>query len=289
MQMKNTSFLKNRMFKTQWGKSAGAFPYFYMTKGDDSMDMKVMNNISYGLYVLTARCGDQLNGCVINTLTQVTSTPNRVSVTVNKGNFTEYMIRSSGKFNVSMIDVTADFSLFTHFGFSSGRWENKFFGYPFRRSSNGIAYIGENTCAYLSAEVVQTIDLGTHTMFIADVTDGEVLSSEAPMTYGYYHANVKPKSKPSAEGGKGGERWVCDICGYIYEGHLPDDFICPVCKHGAADFSRIDDGEAPAKDGSVTGEKWVCDVCGYIHEGELPAGFVCPLCGVGVDQFKKME
>ena len=260
------------------------------------MDMKAMNKISYGLYVLTARCGDQYNGCIINTLAQVTSSPNRVSVTVNKANFTEYMIRSSGRFNVSMIDESADFGLFTHFGFSSGRWGNKFYGYPMKKAANGLPVIEEGVCAYLSCEVVQAVDLGTHTMFIADVTDAEVISENAPMTYAYYHANVKPKPEAKPDDGSDIETWVCNICGYIYEGHLPEDFICPVCKHGAGDFSLIE-GSTVDEDGqrmAVFGrpgsyEKWVCEVCGYIHDGGLPDDFVCPICGVGKDQFRPLE
>ena len=233
----------------------------------ENMDMTVMNKISYGLYVLTARCGNQYNGCIINTLSQVTSSPNRVSVTVNKGNFTEYMIRSSGRFNVSILDETADFSVFTHFGFVSGRWENK------------------------------TIDLGTHTMFIADVMDGAVMSDNAPMTYAYYHANVKPKPAAKAESKAVGERWVCNICGYIYEGALPADFVCPLCKHGAADFSPIDENgnviaqkpSAEEKAENSGDAKWVCKVCGYGYEGDLPENFVCPVCGVGTDEFEKLS
>ncbi len=254
------------------------------------MDMKVMNKITYGLYVLTARCGNQFNGCIINTLAQVTTSPNRVSVTVNKGNFTEYMIRSSGRFNVSMIDESADFSLFTHFGFQSGRWGNKFYDYALKKAENGLPIIEKGACAYISCEVVQTVGLGTHTMFIADVADGEVISDKAPMTYAYYHANVKPKPA-AASGGSTGERWVCNICGYIYEGHLPDDFVCPLCKHGAADFTRMDGGaeEKPSDAASADAdEKWVCEVCGYVYEGALPEDYVCPVCGVGADQFKRL-
>ncbi|MBR4554685.1 MAG: flavin reductase [Ruminococcus sp.] len=256
------------------------------------MDLKAMNRISYGLYVLTAANGSFSNGCIINTLAQVTSSPNRVSITVNKANYTCFMIRASGKFNVSMIDTTADFSLFTHFGFSSGRWEDKFFDFPFARAGNGVPYITEHTCAYLSGEVVQEIDLGTHIMFIADVTAAEVLSDKEAMTYAYYHANVKPKpaAAPAAAEGSG-ERWICNICGYIYEGHLPEDFICPLCKHGAADFSRLD-GEAPAKEDAAPEaggeEKWICSVCGYVFEGSLPEDYVCPICGVGADEFNRM-
>lgn len=261
------------------------------------MDMTVMNKISYGLYVLTARCGNQYNGCIINTLSQLTSSPNRVSVTVNKGNFTEYMIRSSGRFNVSMLDETADFSVFTHFGFVSGRWENKFYDYPLTFADNGLPIAKKGTCAYICCEVVQTIDLGTHTMFIADVMDGAVMSDNAPMTYAYYHANVKPKPAAKAESKTVGERWVCNICGYIYEGALPADFVCPLCKHGAADFSPIDENgnviaqkpSAEEKAENSGDAKWVCKVCGYEYEGDLPEDFVCPVCGVGTDEFEKLS
>ncbi len=201
------------------------------------MDTSAMFKISYGLYVLTAKCGPFSNGCIINTLQQVTNTPNRVSVTVNKTNYTNYMIRQSGKFNVSTIDESSDFDLFKNFGFVSGRWENKFHSFPSICAANGIPYVKKSCCAYLSCKVVKEIDLGTHTMFIAEVTDGEVLSDNAPMTYAYYHAKVKPQPQVKAEDNK--EKWVCNICGYVYEGHLPDDFICPLCKHGAADFTRV--------------------------------------------------
>ena len=246
------------------------------------MDNKALNCISYGLYVLTASSSGKHGGCIINTLSQVTVTPLRVSVTVNKANHTCEMIRSTGAFNVSVLDQTADFSVFKHFGFVSGRDTDKFAGYAYKTAENGIPYIPEHTCAYLSGKVTETVDLGTHLMFIADVTDAEVLSDNAPMTYAYYHANVKPKpdAKPSENSG---ERWVCNICGYIYEGHLPDDFICPLCKHGAADFSRIDNVQSSDDN---TPEKWVCSVCGYVYEGTIPDDFVCPVCGVGKDQFK---
>lgn len=202
------------------------------------MDKKAMNNISYGLYVLTVSNGSFSNGCIINTLTQVTTSPNRVAITVNKTNYTHYMIKQSGKFNVSAIDESADFSLFEHFGFSSGRWENKFYRFTLIRAENKIPYVSEHTNAYFSCSVVQEIDLGTHTMFIADVTDAEVLSDKASMTYAYYHKNVKPKPEaPKEDDGK--VRYVCVICGYVYEGELPPDFICPICKHGVEDFKKL--------------------------------------------------
>ncbi|MGN0601374.1 MAG: flavin reductase [Oscillospiraceae bacterium] len=202
------------------------------------MNQKVMNNISYGLYVLTASNGGFSNGCIINTLAQVTTSPNRVAVTVNKTNYTHYMIQQSGKFNVSIIDESANFDLFKHFGFSSGRWENKFYRFNFIRAENKIPYVPEHTNAYISCKVVQTVDLGTHTMFIADVEDGEILSDKPSMTYAYYHKNVKPKPK-AAKSDDGKVRYVCTICGYIYEGELPPDFICPLCKHGVEAFKKL--------------------------------------------------
>ena len=198
------------------------------------MDPRAMFSISYGLYVLTARENGRDNGCIINTLMQVTSTPNRVSITVNKQNFTHDMILRTGLFNVSMLSTDAPFEVFRHFGFQSGRDAEKFSGQP-ARAANGLAYVSGVANAYLSCSVVQSLDLGTHTMFLADVTDGAVLGSEPSMTYAYYHANVKPKPQAAPKTG-----WRCRICGYLYEGDpLPPDFICPVCKHGAADFEKV--------------------------------------------------
>lgn len=199
------------------------------------MNPNAMFSISYGLYVLTAREGSRDNGCIINTLRQVTSTPNRVSVTVNKQNYTHDMILRTGVFNVSMLSTEAPFEVFRHYGFQSGRAAEKIVGEP-PRASNGVAYVAGVTNAYLSCRVVQTIDLGTHTQLIADVVDGEVLSAAPSMTYAYYHANVKPKPRTEPAGKAG---WRCSICGYLYEGDpLPEDFVCPICKHGAADFER---------------------------------------------------
>ena len=200
------------------------------------MNNNAMFSISYGLYILTAREGEKDNGCVINTLLQVTSSPNRISITVNKQNYTHDMILRTGRFNVSMLSNEAPFEVFRHYGFQSGRDVDKIVGQP-PRAANGIAYLMGVTNAYLSGQVVQTIDLGTHTQFIADVTDGEVLSGEPSMTYAYYHANVKPKPQPQPEVKTG---WRCKISGYIYEGDpLPADFVCPICKHGAVDFEKI--------------------------------------------------
>ena len=197
------------------------------------MNNNVMFNISYGLYVLTAKENDKHNGCIINTLQQVTTTPNKISITVNKDNYTHDMIMKSGEFNVSIISEAADFDLFKHFGFQSGKDVDKFADYPMGISDNGLAYLISSSNGYVSGKVISSIDLGTHTMFIADVVGGEVLNEEPSVTYDYYHKNIK--SAPAAES-KG---WVCKICGYVHEdADLPADFVCPWCKHGASDFER---------------------------------------------------
>ena len=190
------------------------------------MDMKAMFQLSYGLFVVTAKEGEKDNGCITNTAGQVTTTPNRITLAVNKNNYTHDMILRTGVFNVSILSEKAVFDTFRHFGFQSGRDVDKFADYgSAKRTANGLYYITEGTNAYLSAKVVDTMDLGTHTLFLADVTDGEVLDSAASATYAYYHSNIKPA--PAKEEKKG---WRCKICGYIYEGDvLPEDFICPVC------------------------------------------------------------
>ncbi len=200
-----------------------------------AMDNKVMNQLSYGLFVLTAKDGDKDNGCIVNTAAQVTTTPNRIIVTVNKENYTHDMIKKTGEFNVSVLDESATFDTFQHFGFQSGRDTDKFAEITFARAENGIAYLTKECNAYISGKVTDTIDLGTHTMFIADVTGGEVLSDKASATYAYYHANIKPSAKPVEKKG-----YICTICGYIYErDSLPADFVCPICKHGAEDFKPL--------------------------------------------------
>lgn len=203
------------------------------------MNEKAMFQLTYGLFVLTAQDGEKDNGCIINTAGQVTAVPNRISITVSKENLTHDMIKKSGKFNLSVISQRADFELFKHFGFQSGRTADKFAGYDAcRRSGNGLYYITEGTNAYISGSVEQTIDLGTHTMFIASVEDMDVLTDDLSATYAYYHSSIKPKPEKPAEQGK--TVWRCTICGYIYEGEkLPEDFVCPVCKHPASDFEKV--------------------------------------------------
>lgn len=200
------------------------------------MNGKAMFKLSYGLFVVTAKEGEKDNGCITNTVTQVTTTPNRITLAVNKDNYTHDMIVRTGEFNVSVISEKADFALFRRFGFQSGRDVDKFAEYTdMQRSGNGLYYITKGTNAWMSAKVTETIDMGTHTLFLADVTDAEILSEDESATYAYYHASIKPApEKPKAAG------WRCRICGYIYEGEvLPEDFVCPICKHGAEDFEKI--------------------------------------------------
>lgn len=200
------------------------------------MDNKAMFNLSYGLFILTAKDGEKDNGCIVNTVGQVTSQPNRISLTVNKANYTHDMILKTKEFNVSVLAENSKFETYRHWGFQSGRNTDKLESISFKRSANGLVYIADETNAFLSAKVVSTLDLGTHTLFIADVTDGEVLSQVSSATYSFYQNNIKPKPA-STEKRKG---FICTVCGYIYEGEtLPDDFICPVCKHPASDFRPL--------------------------------------------------
>ena len=196
-----------------------------------------MFKLSYGLFVLTAREANHDNGCIINTVTQLTDSPKRISIAVNKQNLTHDMVLKTGVFNVSSLSEDAPFAICKHYCFQSGRETDKFAGVPaLARAQNGIYYLPDSTNAFLSGKVTQAIDLGTHTLFIADVTEARVLSDAPSMTYAYYFGNVKPK--PVALKKQTG--WVCRICGYVYEGEvLPPDFICPLCKHGAEDFEKI--------------------------------------------------
>ncbi len=205
------------------------------------MNTKAMFKLSYGLFVVTARRGDKDNGCITNTAIQVTSEPNRISVTINKANFTHDMVKESGKFTVSIISEEASFELFKHFGFQSGRDVDKFAGFTScKRAENGTMIITEGTNAYISASVINTVDLGTHTMFIADVTDMDILSDVPSATYTYYQSNIKPKPEDTGKKVDGKTVWRCRICGYEYVGEeLPEDFICPVCKHPASDFEKV--------------------------------------------------
>ena len=198
-------------------------------------DMTALFNIGYGLYVVTSNDGKRDNGLIVNTVTQVTNTPNRVAVCINKDNYSHHIIKQTGKMNVNCLSVEAPFSVFESFGFRSGRNVDKFEGTEVLRSDNGLVFLPRYINSFLSLKVEQYIDMDTHGMFICSVTEARVISDKETMTYTYYQNNVKPK--PKTEGRKG---WVCKVCGYVYEGdELPEDFVCPLCKHGAADFEPI--------------------------------------------------
>ena len=202
-----------------------------------SMDPAAFFKLSYGLFVLTAREGEKDNGCIINTAQLLTDTPKRITIAVNKQNLTHDMVLRTGVFNVSVLTEKVPFKVFQHFGFQSGRDTDKFAGWEGPRSANGLCYLPEYTNALLSGRVISTADYGTHTLFVAEVTEARILSEEPSVTYSYYFQHIKPKPQPQAEQKKG---FVCKICGYVYEGDtLPEDFICPLCKHGAADFEPL--------------------------------------------------
>ncbi|MBE7048484.1 MAG: flavodoxin [Ruminococcaceae bacterium] len=199
-------------------------------------DLNALFNIGYGLYVVTSNDGKKDNGLIVNTITQVTNTPNRVAVTINKENYSHHIIRQSGIMNVNCLSVDAPFSVFEDFGFVSGRVDDKFAGKEVLRSDNGLVFLPRHINSFISLKVEQYVDLDTHGMFICSITEARVISQAESMTYAYYQSNVKPK--PETEGKKG---FVCKVCGYVYEGEaLPEDFICPLCKHGVADFEPIE-------------------------------------------------
>ncbi len=198
-------------------------------------DLSALFNIGYGLYVITSNDGKKDNGLIVNTVTQVTNTPNRIAVTINKANYSHHIIKQTGKMNINCLSVDAPFAVFEQFGFKSGRNVDKFENCEPLRSDNGLVFLPRYINSFMSLQVEQYVDLDTHGMFICAITEARVLSDRETMTYTYYQNNVKPK--PQTDGVKG---YVCKVCGYVYEGEsLPEDFVCPLCKHGAADFEEI--------------------------------------------------
>ncbi len=210
----------------------------YLARQDETAnknDLTALFNIGYGLYVITSNDGKKDNGLIVNTVTQVTNTPNRIAVTINKENYSHHIIKQTGKMNINCLSTDAPFAVFEAFGFRSGRNVNKFEGCTPNRSDNGLVFLPRYINSFMSLKVEQYVDLDTHGMFICAITEARVLSDRETMTYTYYQNNVKPK--PETEGKRG---YVCKVCGYVYEGEeLPEDFICPLCKHGAADFEEI--------------------------------------------------
>ena len=211
----------------------------YIAKSDDlanKNDMTALFRIGYGLYVVTSNDGKKDNGLIVNTVTQLTDNPYRVAVNINKANYSHHVIQQTGIMNVNCLSTDAPFSVFEQFGFQSGRSTDKFAGQKVNHSDNGLVFLDKYINAFMSLKVENYVDLGTHGMFICSVTEARVMSDQDTMTYTYYQKHVKPK--PQTEGKKG---WVCKVCGYIYEGdELPEDIICPLCKHGAVDFEPIE-------------------------------------------------
>ena len=202
------------------------------------IENSAMYKISYGLYMLTTTDGEKQNGCIVNTVSMLTDNPKRIVVFVNKANYSEELLRKTGIFNVSVLTESAPFDLFKQFGFVSGRDKDKFEGGRYEVSENGLYYLPAHANAVLSGKVVDYYDYGTHTLFVAEVTEAKVLNDEKSVTYEYYQANIKqkPKAEPAPSQG---EKWVCKICGYVHEGELPEDFVCPWCKHPASDFEKM--------------------------------------------------
>ena len=210
----------------------------YLTDNNDNsskLDIKALNNIGYGLYVVTSNDGKKDNGLIVNTVAQLTDMPNRIAITINKANYSHHVIKQTGQINISTLTIDTPFEVFERFGFQSGRMVDKFKGYETLRSDNGLVYLANNINSFMSLKVEKYVDMDTHGMFICSITQSQVVNDKESMTYAYYHKNIKPK--PNVEGKKG---YVCKICGYIYDGEpLPEDFVCPICKHGAIDFEKI--------------------------------------------------
>lgn len=201
-----------------------------------NIDKSSLFKLSYGLFVLTAKENGKDNGCIINTVMQITDNPKRIIIGLNKANFTHDMIVNTGEFNISILTTETNFDIFERFGFASGRDTDKFNGFnAVKRSENGLLYTTDTTNAFISGKVVSSVDCGSHTLFVADITEGKTLSDKPSVTYQYYFDNIKPK--PQNQNKKG---FVCKICNYVYEGDvLPADFICPICKHGVEDFVPV--------------------------------------------------
>ena len=249
------------------------------------VDNNAFTKFSYGVEVLTTRVDGKDYGCIINTAGQVAACdPKKVTISVIKKNHTCDMIKKAGKFNISILTEDVPYSLFQHFGFQSGRDVDKFAAVDYDvRTANGIRYVPTYTNAVLSCQVIDMKDVDTQIVFIADVVEARVLSNAPSCTYGYYHAHIKPKKNPAPEQGEG---YVCKICGYFHEGaEMPDDFVCPLCKHGKEDFEHV----VPQVKNKVKG--YVCKICGHFEpcEGELPADYACTLCHHGREDFEPAE
>lgn len=206
------------------------------------IEKEAMYKLSYGLFVLTAADGEKQNGCIVNTVSMLTDNPKRIVVFVNKSNHTESLIRKTGAFNASVLTEKTPFEIFKQFGFQSGRDVDKFAGASYPTTENGLYYLPEYANAVLSAKVIDALDYGTHTLFVAEVTEAKTLSGDKSATYEYYQGNIKPKPAAASASADTAtpKKWVCKVCGYVREGEeLPADFVCPWCKHPAEDFEPV--------------------------------------------------
>ena len=252
----------------------------------EAVNNKVFSKFSYGVEVLTTRVDGKDYGCIINTAGQVASCdPKKITISVIKKNNTCDMVAKAGRFNISILTEDTPYALFQHFGFQSGRDVDKFAELPFgdARMQNGIRYIPMYTNAVLSCEIIDVRDVETQVLYIANVVEAKVLSQAPSCTYSYYHAHIKPKKNPAPEQK---ECWVCKVCGYVYEGaEMPEDFVCPLCKHGKDEFEHVVPVEKKKQKG------YVCKICGHFEpcEGELPADYACPLCHHGREDFEPAE
>ena len=245
------------------------------------MDTDALCKIGYGLYILTTRSNGRDNGCIVNTFSQLALSPLRVGVSICKDNLTCQMVQESKLFNITVLNEKARFDVFKHFGYQSGKSVDKFANLELPRCGSGLCYLTENANCYFSCKVTETVDLGSHILFIAEVNDMKVLNKESEtVTYSFYQRNIKPAPEKVQKNG-----WRCKICNYVYEGEtLPEDFVCPLCKHGVGDFEKIVPDPEPPK------TVWQCTVCKYVYEGEtLPENFTCPLCKRGAADFIKIE
>lgn len=203
------------------------------------MNKKALYSLSYGVFVLAGKAGDKINACITNTCMQVANSPTRVAIAVLNGNYTRELVQEGGVFCLTLLDQSCTMDTIRHFGMQSGRDVDKFAGVDYAVDKNGVPYLPGQSCAYLSCRVLSSQDLGSHTLFIAEVEDGDVLSSGEPLTYTYYQNVLKPRPAPKAAEKKI-VGWRCKICNYVYEGaELPADYMCPLCGHPAEDFEPV--------------------------------------------------
>ncbi len=254
------------------------------------MDPKVLQKLTYGLFILTARTGDFDNGCIINTAIQVASSPDRVAISVSKANFTNEMLHETDDFTLSFLAEDAPFALFERFGFRSGRDGSKFDGFDAcTRVSNGTLAVTQGTNAYLCCKIEKRVELNSHTLFIAEIKDGAPLSDIPSASYGFYHTHIKPRPAETPKTAK--TVWRCAVCGYEYEGEeLPENFVCPICKHGKEEFekSQPTENNILLTKENPTMKKWKCLICGEIVESETRPD-KCPLCKAPGEKFVELK